>query len=62
MKYMKGLCEEEVVALGTIIAISICKEFDQDEVLTIKNLLSQIFSTICVLCSQKSVKDKCNKK
>ncbi len=62
MKCMKGMCEEEVVALGSIIAITICKEFDENEILTIKNLLSQIYSSMCVICSQKSIKNKGDKK
>lgn len=62
MKCMKVMCEEEVVALGSIIAITICKEFDEKEILTIKNLLSQIYSSMCVICSQKLVKNKDDKK
>ena len=59
---MKELFEEEVAVLGTIIAIALCKDAEDDELITIKNLISQIYSTLCTIVSQKIVGEKIRKK
>ena len=59
---MKEMCEEEVAVLGTLIAVIICKDFEDDEIITLKNLISQIYSTMCTICTQRVIGDKKRKK
>ena len=55
---MKGLSPEEITLLATSFAINIAKGKDDIELITIKNFIGQVYSSLGTICTERAFNKK----